>query len=605
MTSKTDGNGSFLDLGCQIWRLFDTDQKRDFIVVLLISIVAGCFTLIGVAGIAPFFAVLADPTIIDSNAVLGWLRQAFGFLSFQEFLALLGIGFVVLLFIANLANFLAILAIERFSENAGARLHVMLFDEYLHRDLRFHAGSNSDVLMTNIVQEVNRVAGRVIRGCLSLIAGAFSALLITGAVVLIDPIVAIGAAILLACSYAIVYALVRRRLIRNGTVLSRLWRARAKLIGENFAALKEVTLFGTQRKAVSKVAIDSHHIAAAQASSTAIAVSPKFILETVVAIGLVVAALWIYGKAGPGQWMAHFAFLGLAAYRLMPAIQQVYVAVAHIRADRVSFERIAGDWQRARLRARFAPTGTDSSDWMGRPRLGISLVDVSYRHSMERASGVSAVSLDIPAGAFVGLIGPNGAGKTTLAELILGLLKPDDGTIKIDDVPLDDGNRYAWFATVAYVPQNIVLLDGTVAENVAFGVTAENIDQGRVTEAVQLARLQPVLDTMPKGLATMIGENGVRLSSGQRQRVGIARALYRRASLLVLDEATNALDKMAQDEIIELLSDLRGKCTMIAIAHQRSVMKDCDMIIELDHGRVLNNDQDAGRTSQIPREKKR
>jgi ABC-type bacteriocin/lantibiotic exporter with double-glycine peptidase domain len=207
--------------------------------------------------------------------------------------------------------------------------------------------------------------------------------------------------------------------------------------------------------------------------------------------------------------------------------------------------------------------------------------------------------------AFVGLIGPNGAGKTTLAELILGLLKPDDGTIKIDDVPLDDENRDAWLATVAYVPQNIVLLDGTVAENIAFGVTADNIDHERVAEAVQRARLQSVLDSMPRGLATMIGENGVRLSSGQRQRVGIARALYRRASLLVLDEATNALDKMAQDEIIELLSDLRGKCTMIAIAHQRSVMKDCDMLIELDHGRVLNNDQDAGRTSQIPREKKR
>jgi ATP-binding cassette subfamily B protein len=154
------------------------------------------------------------------------------------------------------------------------------------------------------------------------------------------------------------------------------------------------------------------------------------------------------------------------------------------------------------------------------------------------------------------------------------------------------------------VPQNIVLLDGTVAENVAFGVTADNIDQGRVAEVVQRAQLQPVLDTLPKGLATMIGENGVRLSSGQRQRVGIARALYRRASLLVLDEATSALDKMAQDEIIELLSDLRGQCTMIAIAHQRSIMKDCNMLFELDHGRVVNIDQVASRTGQIPREKK-
>lgn len=605
MIATTDGQGSLLNLGRQIWQLFDAEQKRGFIYVLLVSIVAACFTLIGVAGIAPFFAVLADPTIIDSNAALGWMHQAFGLPPFQEFLTLLGIGFVALLFFANLANFLATLAIARFSENAGARLHVMLFEEYLHRDLKFHSGSNSDALVTNIVQEVNRVAGGIIRGCLSLIAGAFSAVLITGAVVFVDPVIAGGAAILLTCCYGIVYALVRRRLIRNGAVLSQLWGTRAKVIGEHFAAIKDVTLFGTQQNAVSQVDVDSQAIAAAQASSTAIAVSPKYILETIVAAGLVVAALWIYGNVGPGQWMAHLAFLGLAAYRMLPALQQVYVAVAHIRADRASFERIADDLQRARQRAKHAPTTTDTGDWTGRPRLGITLADVSYQHSTEQVGGLSNVSLHIPAGAFVGLFGPNGAGKTTLAELILGLLKAESGSIKIDDVPLNDENRDAWLATVAYVPQNIVLLDGTVAENIAFGVTADNIDHERVAEAVQRARLQSVLDSMPRGLATMIGENGVRLSGGQRQRVGIARALYRRASLLVFDEATNALDKMAEDEIIALLSDLRGQCTIISIAHHHSIIKDCDQLFELDQGGLVSVDEFAGRAGQTAREEVR
>ena len=593
MISTIDGNGSFLNLGRQIWHLFDTDQKRDFIVVLLISIVAGCFTLIGVAGIAPFFAVLADPTIIDSNAALGWLRQAFGSLSLQRFLAVLGIGFVTLLLFANLANFVAILAIGRFSQNVGARLHAMLFDEYLHRDLRFHVRSNSAVLTTNVVREVNRIIDGVIQSGLTLIAGTFSVVLITGAIVFVDPIVALGAGLLLAGGYGIVYALVRRRLIRNGTTMSRLWATRAKVIGESFTAVKDVTLFGTQRDASARVARDSGDIAAARASTAAIAVSPKYILETVMAAGLVAAALWIYGTAGPGQSMAHLAFLGLAAYRLLPAIQQVFVAAARIRTDRVSFERIAADLHRARQRALRASVNIQIDDWSGRPKRGIRLADVSYQHSTERAGGLSAVSLHIPSGAFVGLVGPNGSGKTTLVELILGLLSPDSGLIEIDDTPLDDANRDAWLAAVAYVPQQIVLLDATIAENIAFGVTADNMDLERVADAVQRARLQPVLDTMPAGLATVIGENGVQLSGGQRQRVGIARAFYRGASLLVFDEATNALDKLTEGEIIALLSELRGKCTTILIAHQRSSLKGCDVLFELDSGQLVGVEQSA------------
>lgn len=587
MTAR-DGKVSLLNLARQVWYLFDAAQKRDCIVVLLISTVAGCFTLMGVAGIAPFFAVLADPTVAERIAALTWLQQTFAFSSPRVFLAFLGIGFVLLLLVANLANFFSYIAIGRFSQNVGARLHVLLFDEYLNRDLRFHVRSNRAVLATNVVQEVDRIVGGVIQSGLMLVAGAISVALITGAVVVVDPVVAFGAGVLLAGGYGIVYALVRRRLIRNGTIMAQLWGARAKVIAESFATIKDVMLFGTQQDNSAEVARDSEDIAAAQVSTAAIAVSPKYILESMMAAGLVAAALWIYGRAGPGQWITHLAFFSLAAYRLLPALQQVFVSAARIRSDRVGFERIADDLLRARQRAMHARVSSDLEAWTERPLRGIRLTDVSYRHSTKRAGGVSDVSLFIPAGALVGLVGPNGSGKTTLAELILGLLKPDTGLTEIDDEPLTDENRDAWFTTVAYVPQQIVLLDGTLARNIAFGVAPDDIDAQRMADAIECARLQPVLDGMPEGLATVIGQNGVQLSGGQRQRVGIARAIYRRASFLVLDEATNALDTLTEAEIIALLSHLRGSCTMILIAHRRRSLEACDLLFKLDRGRLVD-----------------
>jgi HlyD family secretion protein len=579
-------SSSLLDVGREIWRLLDAAQRRRCVSVLLISVAAACLALVGVTAIAPFFAVLSDPTIIDRSSALTWLRSTLGLETSRSVLVCLGVGFVALLSLANAANLLAILWIGRFSHGVGARLHTLLFAEYLHRDIAFHASSNTAVLANRVVHDVNRTVGGVIQSALTLSANAVVIVLIAGAIVIVDPFLAFAAALALSASYAVIYSLVRRRLMRNGAITTRHWARRAQVIAESFGAIKDVLVHRAQPSLVARLQRHSAAIAAAQASTPAIAASPRYALECVMAAGLVGAALWIYGTAGAERWLPQLAFLGLAAYRLLPAVQQLFGALARIHADYSAFEGIVDDLRAARRR-NARPLAAPSAFWRTRPRQAIRLVDVSHRYSPHRPGGVSEVSFEIPAGTLVGLVGPNGAGKTTLAEIVLGLLVPNHGRIEIDGVALDDENRHAWLDNVAYVPQQVALVDGTLAQNVAFGVAADDVDPERMIEAVRGARLEATIAAMPIGLATEIGEDGARLSGGQRQRVGIARALYRRASLLVVDEGTNALDMLTEAEILALLGALRGTCTIILIGHRPSALAGCDLVFELENGRVV------------------
>ncbi|HEX6998507.1 MAG TPA: ABC transporter ATP-binding protein [Gammaproteobacteria bacterium] len=580
-----DGHRSLAALGRSVWAAFDAGQRRGCVAVLLLSMLAGGLTLAGVAGIAPFLAVLADPEAVGRNAVLARLQAALALESRDDFLLALGLGFVGMVVLANAANLLTVVAIGRFAQRAVASFQVLLFEEYLSRPFAFHARHHGDVLASHVVQEVARSVGGVIQSGLLLVANLAVIALIAAAVVVVDPVVALGATLALALVYAAIYAFVRRRLVREGEALADRWQQRSKAVAESFAAIQDVILHGVEREMVDRLAGHADAIAAAQARTAAIAATPRYAIESVVIAGLVAVALATRRGPGGDQGLAQLAFLGFAAYRLLPPVQQVFASLARIRADGVGCERIAVELSRARARAPLRDAGGDAAARPLAPE--VRLTGVSYRHSPDGVAGVRDVSLRIPAGALVGFAGPNGSGKTTLANLILGLLVPQAGAVLVDGEPLDDGNRRRWRATVAHVPQQVLLLDASVAENVAFGVRRDAIDHERLWEAVRAAQLEPVVAALPAGLATAIGRNGVRLSGGQRQRLGIARALYRRASLLVLDEATGGLDAAAEAEIMGVLAGLRGRCTVVLIAHAPGVLDTCDVVFELEDGLLV------------------
>ena len=269
-----------------------------------------------------------------------------------------------------------------------------------------------------------------------------------------------------------------------------------------------------------------------------------------------------------------------AGYRLMPALQQLYRSLTSLRYVNPVLNSLDKD--------RISKISNEISKNKLKFEKYISLENISYRYPKSYKSNLKNISIKIPIKNTVGLIGTTGSGKTTLVDLILGLLEPHEGVLKIDNTIINSKNLNSWQKNIGYVPQQIFLTDQSISANIAFGVDSNLIDHEAVKYASKIANLHNfVINELKEEYDTMIGERGIRLSGGQRQRIGIARALYHKPKVLVLDEATNALDNLTEKAVMEAVYNLSNKITIILIAHRLSTIKKCDQIFLMDQGKII------------------
>jgi ATP-binding cassette, subfamily B, bacterial PglK len=582
-----------VSLAREIWDILTPPQRRGVIAMQLVSLVMAFSTVSGIAAIAPFFAVLGDPGLIERHALLHSLYVHGGFASTSSFIAALGVGFIVVILAANLINALGVAAMNRLLLRIGSELRTSLFGEYLARPYAFHTATNSATLFNNIIHETTRIIHGVLQHAFVLMTSLVTAGFIVLSILLMRPVVAVATVGGLAGGYLLIYLMVRSRLLRSGQIESRFAREEAQIVNESLGGIKEIIILQAQGFFRGEFERANYGFLRAVAHSHLVAQSPRHIMECVAAAGLVGLALALSGREGGiGPWLGSLTFLGFAAYRLLPTLQQAFAAIVRIRADRGALALLASDLRRAQAAQRTSPgadpTRTDTA-WIERPQRAIQLQDVWYRYAPDRSWALREVSLQIPCRAAVGIVGANGAGKSTLVDLVAGLLTPTAGTVEVDGCPLNDSNRAVWQERIAYVPQSIFLFDSSIAENIAVGMAADVIDEQRLHDAVRLAQLDELVTSLPRGLRQRIGERGVAVSGGQRQRIGIARALYRNASVLLLDEATNALDGLTEQDLVTTLGRLRGRYTILLIAHRMSTVRACDLIFYLDEGRIIGS----------------
>jgi ABC-type bacteriocin/lantibiotic exporter with double-glycine peptidase domain len=572
------------------WGMLEPREKTAAIRLLAIVLVAAVFETVMIGSVLPFLSVLANPDVVHSSAWLSWAYQSLGFETTRGFLFALGGMSLFLIVVANLAQVAKTYSLARFSVMRVHGFSVRLLAHYMRQPYEFFLNRETSTMGRNVLGECSQIVSRFFQPTLDMIASSLTALMIVGLMLFVDATITLLAFGLFAGVYGLVFYAIRKRLRRAGEERLLGNTGRFRYANEALGGIKDIKVVGREASYVARYEEASLRDARGQILVRVCSDLPRFILQTVAFGGIIILCLVMLTAADdqPGRQFSDlvpvlgvFAF---AAQRLLPALQRIYAASAQLRFARAAIDALHADIAAARSEHGMP---VDMPPKIGlRDRLEMD--GVSYRYP-DSEHGLNGLSLTIRQGEKIGVVGSTGAGKTTFADIVLGLLAPQEGAIRVDGVPITEENLRAWQQTVGYVPQNIFLSDASVAQNIAFGVAADRIDRERVHSCGALAQLERfVREDLPDGYDTVVGERGIRLSGGQRQRIGIARALYHDADLILFDEATSALDNQTERQVMNSIEALPGDKTIIMIAHRLSTVRICDRIMVLDRGRLAD-----------------
>jgi len=557
------------------------EQKIGFM-LLLMTLVMAFLDMIGVASIMPFIAVLANPQIIETNLILSKLFIFFEFEKKDDFILFLGLAAFALLVFSLAFKSLTTYMQLRFALMHEYKLGKRLVEGYLYQPYKWFLNRNSAEISKSILSEVSAIVNGCLMPMMSLVSQGAVAIAIMGMILFVNPMASLIVCLVLGLAYGLIYKAVSNFLNKLGVKRAQANELRFKVISEAFGAFKEVKVGGLERFFIDHFSTPAKNYAEKEATASIVRQLPKYALEMVAFGGMLLALLYIIAQKGFTDAIPIIALYAFAGYRFMPALQQIYSSLTQLKfvgpvldsiyEDLISLEKETENNKKEKI---------DFKD-------SIELKKVFFTYPNESQPVLKNINLSIKCKQKIGIVGGTGSGKTTTVDLILGLLKPERGSLTVDELEINSQNYRRWQSMIGYVPQQIYLSDESIAENIAFGVDKEDIDYKAVERVAKIANLHDLVNNeLKNGYQSVVGERGIRLSGGQRQRIGIARALYHNPKLLIFDEATNSLDNLTEKAVIESIQNIDEDITIIMIAHRLNTVRNCDTIFLIEGGNLV------------------
>lgn len=557
-------------------------QTAMFATLILFSSLA---EMISIGIVLPFLGVLTSPEKLFENSYIRSFSHWFGIQNAQELLWPITVIFCISVIFASLMRFFTLLVNVRLSYGIGFELSLKSYRTALYQSYSFHADKNSAVIISSISKASAIIQG-VILPSLYIVSSIFLLVSIIATLCLINPLVAFGTFGGFGLIYFLIMKVTNKQLAIASEEVSVQSTNVSKVLNEGLGGIRDILIDGTQQAYCEIYASKELPLRYASGTSMLISIGPHYAIEAIgmTLIGTVAYLLAVYSAGGVMAAVPTLGALVLGAQRLLPVLQKLYGSWSEIKANRGNLRDVLS------LLNRPMPEFTEQSkskDLKFNYQIELSNISFVYPNKSEKL--INGLNLNIAKGERIGIIGKTGAGKSTLLDIIMGLLQPSSGSLLIDRESITALNQRSWRSHIAHVPQSIFIADLTIAENIAFGTSFDQIDFDRVKLAASYAQISDVIESWADGYLTMVGERGVRLSGGQRQRIGLARAFYKNADVIILDEATSALDNDTELEVMNSIEKFDKALTVIMVAHRLTTLRFCSRIIEVSNGNIVRS----------------
>ncbi len=565
-------------------------QKVRIVELGILMIIAGFMEVLSVTLIVPFIEAIMNPEKVMNNRYVMIITGLLGIESYRTFLVLLALVMAMLYIIKNAFLLFRMTIQNRFVYNNMFATQQKLLRNYLQRPYEYFLGIKSGEVL-RIIGSDTTGAFSILTEIMSLISEMVVSFSLMFTVLVLAPVFTLVMGGLLILTTVLIQWRIRPVMRTTGEISIRSAAGMNQWLLQSIQGIKEVKLMRREGYFENRFEREGKNYIGVQYKRMTLATTPRYMIEAV-AMGLFfsIMAFMIYRGTELELLLPMLSGVAMAAVRLLPAANRISSAMASITFGEPAVDKMLENLKNVASYESENNNPVEEDNKPNKASIGelsdaIHLSDITYRYPTGTSNILEHAQMEIGKGLSVGIVGTSGAGKTTAIDVLLGLLRPQNGSVLVDgtDIRLDmDG----WLDNIGYIPQSIFMLDGTIRENVAFGRTEEETDDNKVWKALREAALDAFVRSLPEGLDTQIGERGVRLSGGQKQRIGIARALYTDPAVLVFDEATSALDNETEKAIMESIDHLHGSKTMIIIAHRLTTIENCDVVYRVENGKI-------------------
>ena len=569
-----------------VYSLLDKRQKKQFLILVFIFTLSSIFEVAGVGSLFPFLSIISNPETMINNEIIMKIKNIFNLQNINQLVGLMGFFSIVLFVVANILGLLNIWIMQRYGWSVQSKMASEMFKEHLYLPYNHFLNDNSSNMTKNIIYETELY----LSGCLMPLLHIFAYGIITVFIICFLSIINFKVALIILIFFSLILYtfnfIVKSKLKIQGQKRVSATSLRYKILSECFGAIKEIKILGKEEFFSTLFRRPSNEFSKAMAFGAIIKSLPRYGLEI---FGFTIIISWLLFALSKNITLVEIIpILGLyavAGYRIMPAVTRVYMGINSLQFHKSAIENLLNKKRKINLSRHSTKS---KNEIIKNFEIGdLEFDNVSFSYSKSKPNILDNISLKIPAFSNVVLVGLTGSGKSTFINLILGLIKPTKGKIVHQGNLFHENEIFNFQQKVGYVPQSIYLLDDTITSNIALGLNYNEINIEKVIQASKQAQIYEFISSnLSNKFNTIVGEKGARLSGGQIQRIGIARAFYNEPDYLILDEATSNLDVKTENKFLEELKKLKNKNTIIHVSHRNNVIKSADKIFVFEKGRV-------------------